>query len=188
MRAPRCIRLALIAAATTIVGSSLAAQQVPTIDPSDPFRCIASSGYANQVEMGVRPSWAMASGTLVFHAAHPDCECHRATVSLLFTSASADPDKDHGNGLYAEIREEDPTHVHLWLMIDGEPQAFGDYDYGQPIPFKVAFDDAKGTMTMASGKFAATAKPAHLRRSTIYIPCLSADVSVVDLVLKDAAQ
>jgi len=184
MRASGWVRLALLAAATAVVGSSVAAQETPAIDPSDPFRCIASSGFFNDVELGVRPSWAMASGTLVFHAVHPECKCRRAEVSLLFTSVSADPDKEHGNGLTAVIRADDPAHVHLLLMIDGKQRAFGDYDYGKPIPFKVVFDDAKATMMVESGKFAETVKPPQLRRSTIYIPCLSADVSVADLAVE----
>lgn len=181
MRAPSYLRLAVLAAASATLASSVAAQQPLKIDPADPFHCVAHSGFFNERGAEIMRPWTVASGSLVFHEAHPDCDCGRAGVSVLFSDSTVDPDKEHGIGFSAVIRPDDPKVVHLLLMSDGDQQPIGDYAYGTTLPFKVAFDESAGTMTVTAGKFTVTTKPPHLRHSSLDVPCMSADVSVADL-------
>ncbi len=179
MHAPPYIRLAVAAAFSAAAASPAPALQ-QQVDPLDPFHCIAHPGYYNEVELEEARPWTVIAGTLVFHSVNLDCGCRRAGVSVLFSDAEVDPNHNDGNGISAVVRDGDPGRIHV-LMMNGEQKSIGDYAYGTPVPFKIAFDDERGTMRIESGKFAMTAKPARLRRSAIHIPCLSADVSVVEL-------
>jgi len=65
------------------------------------------------------------------------------------------------------------------MRVDGEGRLLGTYPYGTPIPFKVTFDDANGTVTVESGKYRETAKAPQLWRSLMNMSCVGADVSFV---------
>ena len=65
------------------------------------------------------------------------------------------------------------------MTVDGAQRRLGTYPYGAPVPFKVMFDDANGTVTVESGEYRETAKAPQLWRGLMNMSCVGADVSFV---------
>ena len=180
------IRLALAAASLAAVGFSSAhaqSQAQAEIDaqapPGEIWRCVAHNAFYAEREGGIFPTTTVISAKLVFHSIAPGPEW-QPMASIHFMSVNADPDMSFGNGITAVVPNGKPDRIEVFMVVDGEARPFGSYPLGTPVPFKITFDDAKGTVTLESGKFAMTAKPAQLLRPHFDMKCSGADVSFAD--------
>ena len=178
-------RLAAIAASVIVIGcSSAPAQQSAQSEvkakpePGELWRCFAHQAYFKEEEAGIWPATKVVAGKMVFHAVTPD-EQWVAGAELKFTSLANDPEKRHGNGISAIVRLGQPDRVEVYMTVDGRQQPLGEYPYGTPVPFKVTFDDANGTVAVESGKYSMTAKAPHLWRGLMNMSCVGANVSFV---------
>lgn len=186
------IRLALAAASVIAVGCSSAraeeqaqaqtralAQVQP--QPVELWRCVARNAFYVEREGGLFPTTTVVSGKLVFHSVSHGSQW-QPMASIHFMSVNADPDMSHGNGITAVVPNGEPDRIQIFMVVDGESKLLGSYPKGTPVPYKIMFDDAKGTVTFESGAFAMTAKPAQLQRPHFDMKCSGADVSFTDFV------
>ena len=147
--------------------------------PGDIWRCAARYAYYREREAGQFPMTKVISGKLVFHSVSPG-PYWASGASVHFMSVAADPDMSHGNGINAVVRDGETDRIDIFMVVDGERRPLGSYPVGAPVPFKVIFDDANGTVTLESGEFAMTAKPGQLLRPHFVMKCSGADVSFAD--------
>lgn len=186
------IRLALAAASVIAVGCSSAgaeeqtqaqkqAQAQTEAQPVELWRCVARNAFYAEREGGLFPTTTVISGKLVFHSVSHGSQW-QPMASIHFMSVNADPDMSHGNGITAIVPNGEPDRIQIFMVVGGESRRLGSYPKGTPVPYKISFDDTKGTVTLESGKFAMTAKSAQLQRPHFDMKCSGADVSFTDFV------
>ena len=86
----------------------------------------------------------------------------------------------HGNGLNAVINFSDPQTVELYMAVDGQPKLLGSVPVGEPVPFKLTYDDLAGTVTLEAASYRMTAKPVQMKRAHFDMKCFGTDVSFTD--------
>lgn len=184
------IRLALVAASVIAVGCSSAQAEEQAQDqtraqpqplPGELWRCVARNAFYVEREGGLFPTTTVISGKLVFHSVSHGSQW-QPMASIHFMSVNADSDMSRGNGITAIVPNGEPDRIQIFMVVDGESRHLGSYPKGTAVPYKLMFDDAKGTVTLESGAFAMTAKPAQLQRPHFDMKCSGADVSFTDFV------
>lgn len=181
---PSAIRVTIAAAFLVVGGCSSAraeeqAQGQAQAQAGEIWRCVARNAYYAELEGGIFPATKVISGKLVFHSISHGPEW-QPMASMHFMSLNADPDMSHGNGITAVVSRAEPDRIQIFMVVDGEPRRLGSYPVGTPVPFKIMFDDAKGTVTIESGDFAMTAKPSQLQRPHFDMKCSGSDVSFTE--------
>ena len=151
------IQLALAAASVIAVGCSSAAAEEQTqaqkraqvqadAQPVELWRCVARNAFYAEREGGLFPTTTVISGKLMFHSVSHGSQW-QPMASIYFMSVNADPDMSHGNGITAIVPNSEPDRIQLFMVVDGESRLLGSFPEGTPVPYKLSFDDAKGTVT-----------------------------------------
>lgn len=178
----KSLQLGLAAAIALAACSAAPAQSNESIAPDagDLFRCFAHRAFIKEQTVGIFPKTSSIRGTMNFHSVTPD-EKWASGAKVVLTSLAVDPDGTSGNGILAAISKSDPDRIQVYVTIDGTERPLATYRIGEPVPFKVSFDDAQGTVTVESGAKVVTAKPERLLRPTMNLSCVGADVSFRDI-------
>jgi hypothetical protein len=171
----RCLALVALVAVSAVAGGSSVGHAQEQAPDDDLWRCVARTDFYKDNPAFGSPETKAISGTIRFHRVTPGE--WPAQASVRFTSLAEDPETALANGIRASVYQDEPGRIYVLAVVDGEQQRIGWYPAGTPVPFKVTFDDSRGTVSIESGKFSLTAKPTSMLRSTTDMTCSGADVS-----------
>lgn len=146
------------------------------------WRCVAHPDFFREREGEAFPTTRTFIGKLIFHSASPTGNSTTG-ASIQFMGFEA-PDMKHGNGLTAVVRESDTATIELYMAVDGTATKFATVPISDPVPFRLSYDDAAGTVTLDAAGHRQIAKPAEMKRGHFDMKCAGSDVSFTDFELR----
>lgn len=169
------VRTSLAAAAALAATGSSAAPP-----DHESWRCNVPYGQFDALNAGIWDKTTTVTGELIFKNANSGPRW-ASTAAVGFTDSARDADGCQCNGLRIEARDEKPGKLLLIMTVDGEERAVGWYGAGQPLRFKLTFNDAAGTVKLEAAGMQMTASPASMVRNQMHLSCSSAAVSFRNL-------
>lgn len=181
MRVPSLPTPSLMFRASLFAAAALAATGSSAGPPDhESWRCNTEYGQYDALDAGVWDKTTTVTGEVIFKNANPGPQW-LPSAAVGFTDSARDAGGCQCNGLRVEARDEQPGKLLLIMTVDGEDRAVGWYAAGQPLRFKLTFNDAARTVKLEAAGMQMTARPASMTRNQMHLSCSSAAVSFRNL-------